>query len=115
MFILGCSSIPAKSPSHMIGYKESGNASFYAMKYQFRETASGDRFNQLADTAAHKKLPFGTKVKVTNTKNGKSIVVKINDRGPFIKGRIIDLTRSAFSAIGNTDSGVISVTIEVVK
>jgi len=85
------------------------------MKYQFRQTASGDRFNQLAVTAAHKTLPFGTKVKVTNIKNKKSVIVKINDRGPFIKGRIIDLTRSAFDEIGNLDSGVISVTIEVVK
>jgi len=115
MLIFGCSSIPAKSPVHLIGYKESGKASFYAMKYQFRKTASGERFNQLADTAAHKKLPFGTNVKVTNIKNGKSIIVKINDRGPFIKGRIIDLTRSAFSSIANTDSGVISVKIEVVE
>ncbi len=114
-FMLGCSSIPAKSPSHLIGHTESGKASYYAMKYQFRKTASGERFNNLATTAAHKKLPFGTKVKVTNIKNGKSIVVKINDRGPFIKGRIIDLTRSAFSSIGNIDSGVISVKIEVVK
>ncbi|MCP4326053.1 MAG: septal ring lytic transglycosylase RlpA family protein [Alteromonadales bacterium] len=115
IFMLGCSSIPAKSPSHLIGHTESGKASYYAMKYQFRKTASGERFNNLATTAAHKKLPFGTKVKVTNIKNGKSIVVKINDRGPFIKGRIIDLTRSAFSSIGNIDSGVISVKIEVVK
>ncbi|WP_440873954.1 septal ring lytic transglycosylase RlpA family protein [Thalassotalea sp. PLHSN55] len=115
LLLASCSSITANSPSHLIGHKETGKASFYAMKYQFRQTASGERFNQLANTAAHKTLPFGTKVKVTNTKNGASIVVKINDRGPFIKGRIIDLTRSAFSAIGNTDSGVISVTIEVVN
>ena len=115
MLVYGCSTIPTQSPSHLIGYKESGKASFYAMKYQFRKTASGDRFNQLTDTAAHKTLPFGAKVKVTNTKNGKSVIVKINDRGPFIKGRIIDLTRSAFSEIGNLDSGVLSVTIEVVK
>ncbi|WP_083699955.1 septal ring lytic transglycosylase RlpA family protein [Shewanella sp. UCD-KL12] len=104
-----------KSPSNMIGYKESGKASFYAMKYQFRQTASGERFNQYSDTAAHKTLPFGAKVKVTNIKNGKSVIVKINDRGPFIKGRIIDLSRSAFSAIGHLDSGVIEVEIEVIK
>ncbi len=113
--ILGCSSVPLKSPSHVVGFKESGKASFYAMKYQSRKTASGERFDQFSKTAAHKKLPFGTKVKVTNVKNGKSVVVKINDRGPFVKGRIIDLSRSAFEAIGNTDSGVIDVTIEVVK
>jgi rare lipoprotein A len=113
--IIGCSSVPLKSPPKWTGYKESGKASFYAMKYQFRKTASGERFNQYSKTAAHKKLPFGTKVKVTNVKNGKSVVVKINDRGPFVKGRIIDLSRSAFSSIGNTASGVISVRIEVIK
>jgi rare lipoprotein A len=113
--IAACSSVPAKSPNKFVGYTETGKASFYALKYQFRKTASGERFNQLAKTAAHKSLPFGTKVKVTNTKNGKSVVVKVNDRGPFIKGRIIDLTRSAFSAIGNTESGILNVNIEVVK
>ena len=111
----GCTSVPLKSQPKWIGYKESGKASFYAMKYQFRKTASGERFNQYSNTAAHRKLPFGTKVKVTNVKNGKSVVVKINDRGPFVKGRIIDLSRSAFNSIGNTDSGVINVKIEVIK
>ena len=112
--LTGCSSVPMKSPAHMIGYTESGKASFYAMKYQFRQTASGERFNQYSDTAAHKSLPFGAKVRVTNSKNGQSVIVKINDRGPFIKGRIIDLSRSAFAAIGNLDSGVIEVKIEVI-
>ena len=115
MVVCGCSTIPAKSPPHLIGHTESGKASYYAMKFQFRKTASGERLNQLADTAAHKTLPFGTKVKVTNIKNRKSVIVKINDRGPFTKGRIIDLTRSAFDEIGNLDSGVIQVTMEVVK
>ena len=115
LIVASCSSVPMKSPQQWIGFKESGKASFYAVKYQFRKTASGERYNQYAKTAAHKKLPFGTKVKVTNTKNGKSVVVKINDRGPFVKGRIIDLSTSAFSEIGNTSSGVINVTIEVVK
>ena len=113
--LTSCSSIPMKSPPEFIGHTETGKASFYAMKYQFRKTASGERFNQFSSTAAHKKLPFGTKVKVTNIKNKESVVVKINDRGPFINGRIIDLTRSAFSSIGNTDSGVIDVKIEVIK
>lgn len=69
----------------------------------------------MSNTAAHKKLPFGTKVKVINVKNGKSVTVRINDRGPFISGRIIDLSRSAFSSIGNLDSGIIDVQIKVVK
>ncbi len=115
LVLLGCSSIPLKNDPNWIGYTQSGKASYYALKFQFRKTASGERFNQLSSTAAHKKLPFGTKVKVTNVKNGKSVIVKINDRGPFIKGRIIDLSRSAFKSIGNLDSGVINVKIEVVK
>lgn len=115
LFMVACSSISAQSPAHLVGVKESGKASFYAMKYQFRQTASGERFNQFASTAAHKTLPFGTRVKVTNVANNKSVVVKINDRGPFIKGRIIDLSRSAFSSIANLDSGVVSVTVEVIE
>jgi rare lipoprotein A len=98
----------------MAGYQESGKASYYAMKYQNRKTASGERFDQWSNTAAHKKLPFGTRVRVTNIKNGKSVVVRINDRGPFVKGRIIDLSRSAFSSIGDLKSGVIKVRIEVI-
>ena len=66
-------------------------------------------------TAAHEKLPFGTKVKVTNIRNGKSVIVKINDRGPFVKGRIIDLSMSAFSSIAKLETGIIDVKIEVVK
>jgi len=109
-----CSTINAKSPDKLIGFAETGKASFYAAKYQSRKTASGERYDQKAKTAAHRKLPFGTRVRVTNVKNGKSVVVRINDRGPFIKGRIIDLSRSAFRQIGNTDSGLIKVKIEVI-
>ena len=116
LLLQSCGShIQPKTDSKLIGYKETGKASFYSMKFQFRKTASGDRFNQLAMTAAHKKLPFGTILLVTNLENGKSVRVKVNDRGPFIKGRIIDLTRASFAKIGNTDQGVISVKIEAVK
>jgi peptidoglycan lytic transglycosylase len=114
-FITACSTLPMKSEPKWIGYKEFGKASFYSLKYQFRKTASGERFNQLAKTAAHKTLPLGSKVKVTNIKNGKSVIVKINDRGPYVKGRIIDLTWFAFNAIASTSSGVIDVSIEVIK
>ncbi|WP_041522149.1 septal ring lytic transglycosylase RlpA family protein [Gilvimarinus agarilyticus] len=109
-----CSSVESKSPEHLLGYTERGEASFYAAKFQFRKTASGERFNQLAKTAAHKTLPFGTKVRVTNLENGRDIVVKINDRGPFIQGRIIDLSRSAFSELADAKVGLIDVKIEVV-
>jgi rare lipoprotein A len=115
LLLSGCSGIASKIDTTRTGYKETGKASFYAMKYQSRKTASGELFDQSAHTAAHKKLPFGTKVKVTHVKNGKSVIVRINDRGPFVKGRIIDLSRSAFSKIGNTGAGVIDVEIEVVE
>lgn len=113
--LLGCSGTQLRSDPKGIGYKESGQASFYAMKYHYKKTASGERLDQHAFTAAHKILAFGTKVKVTNLKNGKSVFVKINDRGPFVKGRVIDLTQAAFRKIGNMESGVINVNIEVVE
>ncbi|WP_020587737.1 septal ring lytic transglycosylase RlpA family protein [Desulfobacter curvatus] len=95
-------------------YSEIGKASFYADKFQSRKTASGEPFNQKAKTAAHRQLPFGTKVKVTNKKNKKSVIVTINDRGPFVKGRIIDLSKFAFSRIGNTRDGTLNVEIQIV-
>jgi len=111
----GCSTVQYKSDPQLIGYTDHGKASYYAMKFQFRETSSGEYFNQLARTGAHRTLPFGTKVRVTNTKNNQSVIVKINDRGPFVNGRIIDLSRYAFSKIGDTDSGIINVKIEVIN
>lgn len=111
--ISSCSTVQYKTDPELIGYTEHGIASFYAMKFQFRKTSSGDRFNQLALTAAHRSLPFGTKVRVTNLVNNRSVTVKINDRGPFIEGRIIDLTRYAFSKIGDTERGLIKVKLEV--
>ncbi|WP_425642545.1 septal ring lytic transglycosylase RlpA family protein [Marinomonas gallaica] len=95
------------------GFSQQGKASFYADKFQGRLTANGERFNQRAQTAAHKRLPFGAKVRVTNIANNKSTVVRINDRGPFVSGRVIDLSKSAFRHIGNTRQGVIDVKIEV--
>ena len=115
LVLLSCSSMPTSSHMHQSGHTESGKASFYAMKFQSRKTANGERFDQAALTAAHKKLPFGTKVKVTNVKNGKSVIVRINDRGPFIAGRIIDLSRSAFSVIGHLDAGVLDVRVKVIQ
>ena len=78
-------------------------------------TASGERFNPNALTAAHKTLPFGTKVQVTNPANGKSVVVRITDRGPFAGNRCLDLTRAAFASIGNTGAGVMNVNYQVVN
>lgn len=106
---------PASSPTASRTNVETGIASYYANKYQGRQTANGERFNQNAPTAAHKTLKFGTRVKVTNISNGKSVVVIINDRGPFVKGRIIDLSKSAFSAIENPRLGVVKVVVEILR
>ena len=95
-------------------YYEIGKASFYADKSKSRKTASGESFNQKAKTAAHNQLPFGTKVKVTNKQNKKSVIVTTNDRGPFGRGRIIDLSRFAFSRIGDTRDGILDVEIQIV-
>ena len=112
----GCSTHGKYRPRpELIGYSETGKASFYAMKYQFRKTANGERFNNYSMTAAHKTLPFGTWVIVTNLNNSKTVKVRVNDRGPFVKGRIIDLTRAAFAEIENLDRGIAEVEIKVVN
>jgi rare lipoprotein A len=95
-------------------HKETGVASYYAVKFHRRKTASGELFNNHALTAAHKTLPLGSKVLVRNLTNGKSVTVRITDRGPFVKGRIIDLTQLAFSRIASLDKGVAKVEISVV-
>jgi rare lipoprotein A len=87
---------------------QSGVASVYA--YEGGKTASGERASAKALTAAHRTLPFGSKVRVTNKRNGKSVVVRINDRGPFIKGRVIDVTPAAAKALGF--SGLTRVSLE---
>jgi len=116
LLLHGCASRTGYRPDERwIGYTESGKASFYAMKFQFRATASGERFNNFALTAAHRKLPFGSRVLVTNRRNGRQVVVRINDRGPHVKGRIIDLTRSAFARIADVDRGVADVDIRVIR
>lgn len=83
-----------------------GKASWYALHSR---TASGERMNPSAMTAAHRSLPFGTKLRVTNQRNGKSVVVRINDRGPFIRGRVLDLSRGAAQQLGFISSGHTSV------
>jgi rare lipoprotein A len=87
-----------------------GWASYYRSGHR---TANGERFNPHGLTAAHRSLPFGTKVKVTNIRTGKSVVVRINDRGPFIKGRVIDLSLGAAKVIGLTRSGVAKISYTV--
>ena len=85
---------------------ETGKASYYADKFNGRRTANGEIFRQRKKTAASKTLPFGTKVKVKNLSNGKTVKVRINDRGPFVAGRIIDLSKKAAKKIGMIRAGV---------
>ena len=92
-----------------------GTASFYSGQFHGRRTANGETFNMAKLTAAHPSLPFGTWVKVTNLRNGKDVIVRINDRGPFVKGRIIDLSVSAAKAIGIIKSGTVQVKLEEIK
>lgn len=79
---------------------QTGKISWYGPGFNGKKTASGERFNQYALTAAHKTLPFGTRVKITNPINNKSVIVRVNDRGPFIKGREFDLSKAAAQSIG---------------
>ena len=103
---LAAKDMPASGLASVYGFKGDKHASG-------SKTASGERVQPGALTAAHRTLPFGTKVRVTNKRNGKTVVVRINDRGPFKQGRVIDLTPSAASALGF--SGLVPVTISVVK
>ena len=89
-----------------------GVASFYGREHHGGPTASGERFNMHAMTAAHRTAPLGSRLKVTNLKNGKSVVVRVNDRGPFVKGRIIDLSRGAAEVLGFTGAGLTRVAVE---
>ncbi|MFW5872677.1 MAG: septal ring lytic transglycosylase RlpA family protein [bacterium] len=90
-----------------------GKASFYADKFQGNTTANGEIYKHTLLTAAHLTLPFGTKVRVTNLENKKEVIVRINDRGPFVQGRVIDLSKAAALQLGILDKGVADVKIEV--
>lgn len=94
--------------------KETSFISYYSDKFNGKKTSSGEIFDNSKLTAANRILPFGTKIKMTNIKNGKSVVVRINDRGPFHSSRKLDVSKAAFSAIGNPSQGVLTVEYEVV-
>ncbi|UYW00601.1 septal ring lytic transglycosylase RlpA family protein [Flavobacterium agricola] len=103
-----------KTKNKSKSYKKNVIASYYHDKFNGRTTASGEKFNNNKLTAAHKTLPFGTIVKVTNTANNQSVIVKVNDRGPFTKGREIDLSKKAFFDISeNKKNGLLHVNIEI--
>ena len=103
---------PAEKPPKATKWPQTGEASWYGPRFHGRATASGDTFNQQALTAAHASLPFGSKVKVTNLANGKSIEVEINDRGPFLGKRIIDVSQAAAKALGMKELGTTTVRLE---
>lgn len=93
---------------------QTGKASYYADKFEGRTTANGEKYKHSKMTAAHRLLPFGTVVKVTNTTNNRTVEVRINDRGPFVEGRIIDLSKSAAEKLDIIQAGIADVKIEVV-
>ena len=90
-----------------------GTASWYGPGFHGRTTANGERYNMQELTAAHKTLAFGTRVKVTNTRNGNEVVVRINDRGPYVGSRVIDLSKAAAEELGMIRSGTAPVSIEI--
>ncbi|MGC5702412.1 septal ring lytic transglycosylase RlpA family protein [Pseudomonas sp. NFXW11] len=110
--LTGCAS------SHIIdprGYDQTGTASYYGSRHHGKRTASGEAFDQHALTAAHRELPFGTRVQVTNLGNAKSVVVRINDRGPHTRGRLIDLSRGAAQQLDMLRSGTAKVRIQALS
>jgi peptidoglycan lytic transglycosylase len=99
-------------PESGAGTKSNGVASFYS---EDSETASGERFDPNELTAAHPSLPFGTKLRVTNTATGKSVTVRVNDRGPYVAGRVVDVSYSAAQALGMVNSGLANVKLDVMR
>ena len=102
-----------KDKKQAIKHKEQGKATWYCCYRKGTKTADGSVFSQHKLTAAHKTLPFGSQVRVTNLKNGKSVIVEITDRGPFKTGKIIDLTPAAFAKIDSKSTGVANVKLDV--
>lgn len=117
LILLGCLSACASfgSGGGGVGFTETGLASWYGTSEQGRKTASGERFDKNAMTAAHPSLAFGTVVRVTNLENGRTIKVRINDRGPFVRGRIIDLSAGAAARLGIREDGVARVRVAVFR
>ena len=117
--LAGCAAPQAAPRAHArtssTGKAAVGQASYYADMFNGRPTASGERFDNGRLTAAHRTLAFGTKVRVTNLANGRSVVVRVNDRGPFVKGRIIDLSQAAAKRIDMIRAGVVRVKVETIS
>jgi rare lipoprotein A len=106
---------PPAKPSPPRANVETGKASWYGDAHHGKKTASGEVYDMAELTAAHRSLPLGTRVRVVNVENGRSVVVRVNDRGPFVRGRIIDLSRAAARELGPLGAGVFTVRIEVLE
>jgi rare lipoprotein A len=121
LFVAACNTTASMDPSATGSLSQAavetgtpiqrGAASWYGPGFHGRKTASGERFNSLDMTAAHRSLPFGTRLRVVNEKNGRSVVVRVNDRGPFAHRRIIDLAKGPAQALGLTSSGTAYVSL----
>lgn len=90
-----------------------GQCSWYGAKFNGKKTASGEKFDSTKFTAAHKTLPFGTKLKITDKKSGKNVIVTVNDRGPFVKSRVLDISSSAAQELGVINKGIFTAEIEI--
>ena len=120
LLVVGCGTARPTGPATRTtrpspGAVDHGRASWYGERHHGRKTASGERFDMNALTAAHRTLPMETRVRVTNENNGRSVEVRINDRGPYSRGRIIDLSRAAARILGMIEAGVVPVTLEVLS
>lgn len=113
--LLGAASLLSACSGGKSAFTQSGQGSYYADKFEGRKTASGTRYRASKLTAAHNTLPFGTVIRVTNQRTHRSVKVKVTDRGPHVKGRIVDLSRKAARRIGLVDAGVAPVQLKVVK
>ncbi len=113
--LVGCSGLPFGLGADAGNYSADGQASYYGAKHQGQRTASGERFDQNQLTAAHRTLPFGSWVRVTNLNNDKSVRVRINDRGPYARKRIIDLSRKAAEQLDMLRAGVAPVRVELIE
>ena len=110
-----CAGVPRTPADYPAGYRESGNASWYGGKFHGRATASGEIYNMNGLTAAHRLMPLGTRIRVTNRENGKTVTVRVNDRGPFVRGRILDLSYGAARELDMIGAGTARVLIEVLN
>ena len=116
LLLIAISSCSSSKKSSATVFKKKAEASYYHDKFNGRKTASGEKFSNNKYTAAHRKMNFGTKLRVTNIANNKSVVVIVNDRGPFTRGRELDVSKKAFMDItDNKNHGTLTVKIEIIR